>query len=109
MDPALPLQVYAGPLAGGDLVAILFNTDSVPHNMTLDWGVLPLPSSQAMSVSTKDRMRVLTLLPFPDKCCAPMQVRDLYAHADLGTATGSLTLPVGPHDVRALRLSRQQQ
>ena len=36
---------------------------------------------------------------------ASMQVRDLFAGTDNGTAAGSIAKAVGPHDVVALRLT----
>ena len=78
------LETWAGPLAGGDLVVILFNRNA--------------PAAQAMTASWAD----LGLAP-----SAAYKVRDVLARADLGSATGSFTTPqpVPVHGVAMLRLT----
>ena len=78
------LETWAGPLAGGDLVVILFNRNA--------------PAAQAMTASWAD----LGLAP-----SAVYKVRDVLARADLGSATGSFTTPqpVPVHGVAMLRLT----
>jgi hypothetical protein len=76
------LEVWAGPLAGGDLVVALFNRNAPgPANITVQWADLGLQPA------------------------ASMQVRDVWAHQDLGAFSGSFTgSGVGEHDVMLLRL-----
>lgn len=82
----LCVQVYAAPLAGGDRVVVLMNTHTtggqyLTSNLTVTWRQLGLPHDSSA------------------------KVRDLYAEADLGEATGSVTAAVQAHDVRVLRIS----
>lgn len=78
------LEVFAGPLEGGDIVVVLFNRNAPEAvNMTASWTDLGLnPSAQ-------------------------IKVRDIWARADLGIFTGSFTTttPVDVHGVAFLRLS----
>ena len=78
------LETWAGPLANGDLVVILFNRNgAAPVQMTADWRVLGLDTGKAM------------------------RVRDVIARADNGTFAGSFTTQgtVDIHGVAMLRLS----
>jgi hypothetical protein len=78
------LETWAGPLANGDLVVVLFNRNgAAPVTMTADWGALGL-----------DRGRL-------------MIVRDVLARTDNGTHSGAFTTqaPVDVHGVAMLRLS----
>eukprot|EP00045_Choanoeca_perplexa_P016032 m.211291 g.211291 ORF g.211291 m.211291 type:complete len:737 (+) comp17148_c0_seq13:406-2616(+) len=81
IDSSLPLQVYKGPLANDNFVVIYFNTGSHTTNMSATWSQLGLKADQGYLV------------------------RDLYLKQDLGVYSSSLSLSVGSHDVRALRLS----
>lgn len=79
-------RVYAAPLAGGDRAVVLMNTHTtggqyLTSNLTVTWRQLGLPHD------------------------ASARVRDLFAEADLGEATGSVTAAVQAHDVRVLRIS----
>ena len=78
------LETWAGPLANGDLVVVLFNRNApAPAQMTAQWADLGLEPS------------------------ARMAVRDVLARTDNGTATGSFATaaPVPVHGVAVLRLS----
>lgn len=76
-------EVFAGPLAGGDLVVVLWNrNEPAAANITARWEDLGLPPAQ------------------------PMKARDLWAHADLGTFTGTVTAQAEVHGVAMLRLSK---
>ena len=78
------LETWAGPLANGDLVVVLFNRNApAPAQMTAQWADLGLAPS------------------------ARMAVRDVLARTDNGTATGSFATaaPVPVHGVAVLRLS----
>ncbi|KAI8927199.1 glycoside hydrolase superfamily [Entophlyctis helioformis] len=69
------IDIITGPLAGGDKVAVLFNRDTIPHDITLDFAKhfgLPAGSTAAL--------------------------RDLWAHKDLGVISESYTVKqVEPH------------
>ena len=78
------LETWAGPLANGDIVVILFNRNAPgPQQMTAQWADIALPPG------------------------ASMKVRDVLARTDNGTATGSYTTAgaVDVHGVAVLRLS----
>ena len=78
------LETWAGPLANGDLVVVLFNRNApAPAQMMAQWADLGLAPS------------------------ARMAVRDVLARTDNGTATGSFATaaPVPVHGVAVLRLS----
>lgn len=84
VDASLPLQVWAGPLANGDVAVALVNTDdAASHNITAKWSKIGLPTG------------------------ALYTAKDLYSGLQLGPFVNSLSLPVGPHDVRALRLTKK--
>ena len=76
-------EVFAGPLAGGDLVVVLWNrNEPAAANITARWEDLGLPPAQ------------------------PMKVRDLWAHADMDApVAGSITMLAEVHGVVMLRLS----
>ncbi len=78
------LETWAGPLANGDLVVVLFNRNApAPVAMTAQWSDLGLAAA------------------------ARMKVRDVLARTDNGTAAGSFTTegPVDVHGAVMLRLS----
>jgi len=75
------LQVWGGPLSGGDYAVILFNLSGSTCSITVNFSVL--------NTST-----------------TTFQIRDMYAHQDLGTFTNSFTgQNIPSHGVQALRLS----
>lgn len=75
-------EVWAGPLANGDTAVLLFNRNMPgPANITVTWSMLGLAPS------------------------AGMKVRDLWAHADMGTVNGAYTAQADVHGVVMLRLS----
>lgn len=75
-------EVWAGPLANGDTVVILFNRN--------------MPAAANISATWAD----LGFSP-----AATYAVRDLWLHQALAPATGAITLPVEYHGVRVLRLT----
>jgi len=81
--PGGATEVWAGPLAGGATVVLLFNRNAPgAANITASWADLGFPPG------------------------ARMAVRDLWARADLGTFTGAFTAAaVAPHDVALLRMA----
>jgi hypothetical protein len=82
--PGGALEVWAGPLAGGDLVVVLFNRNAPgPANVTVSWSALGLDPA------------------------SPRRVRDIWARADVGVYTGAYTtqVPVAVHGVAMLRMS----
>jgi hypothetical protein len=84
-DDVLPgaSEVWAGPLAGGDLVVLLFNRNhSAPVNVTAQWADLGLVAGKQM------------------------RARDLWLHQDLGTFAGNISLLADVHGVRMVRLTQ---
>ena len=83
--PAGLLETWAGPLAGGAFVALLFNRSPLPDAIALGWGDLA-----ALGV------------PRP----GPLRVRDVWRGQDVGVFNGSYTDPAVPaHGVAFLILS----
>ena len=77
-------EVWAGPLAGGDAVVLLWNRNAPgPANITAPFSLVPGFNATGASA----------------------HVRDLWARADLGLLSGSVTMLVPPHGVSMLRLS----
>lgn len=74
----LPLQVWAGELAGGTVAVALLNTGLQTANVSASWREIGLPPT------------------------AEARVRDLWTHRELGAASDSVTVEVPPHDVAAL-------
>ena len=87
VDTKMPRQIWAGPLAGGDVVVVLLNTDdNATMPMTIDFGDVGLAGK------TKGLVVKWT---------------DLWT-GEKGTGTDrSITLNVAQHDSAALRLSPQ--
>ena len=78
---SLPLQVWAGPLAGGDVVVVLFNAGETAASITAQWADVGL------------------------KAGAVVAATDLWTGKTLaGKKAGSIAADVGPHDVAAFRL-----
>jgi hypothetical protein len=77
------LEAWAGPLAGGDVVVLLFNRNGPQGaNLTVDFSVLGLKSGSSA------------------------RVRDILAGKDAGTAVGSVgAVGLAVHDVSVLRLT----
>lgn len=74
--------MWAGPLAGGDVVVLLFNRNySVPVNVTARWGDLGLPLGKKM------------------------KARDLWLRQEIGVYAGSMSLQAEVHGVRVVRLT----
>jgi len=76
-------DVWAKPLAGGDLAVVLWNRGvcGTHRQLTVSWASLSLPAGQ------------------------PMAARDLFGRKALGTFTGNLSGWVDPDDVLMVRLS----
>lgn len=78
------LDVWAGPLEGGDIAVVLFNQANLgsgEQTITLHWEDIGLdPRDEAA-------------------------VRDLWAHTTLGTFSGDFSASVAPHDCVVLRVT----
>lgn len=75
-------EVFAGPLAGGDLVVLLFNRNApTTTSITATWAQLGLAPG------------------------ASYKVRDVWAHADLGVQTAAVSAAVEVHGSAVFRLS----
>ncbi len=81
----ITLQIWAKPLANGDIAALLFNRGLAAIQGNLTWPMVGLPETTAA------------------------QVRDVWQHADLGAFTGSFVCTVQPHDVVMVVLKPQAQ
>lgn len=76
------LEAWAGPLAGGDRVVLLFNRNGAAGaNVSVGFEALGLPAGSSA------------------------RVRDALAGKDAGTAAGSVSAVLGVHDVSVLRLT----
>ena len=76
-------QIFARPLAGGQLAVLLLNRAEAAATLSVSWAELGLPRAQAMAV------------------------RDVVARRDLPPATGSFSARVPPHDVAFVRLRQK--
>jgi len=75
-------ELWAAPMTGGDFAAVLFNRDdNNVYNLTAAWTDIGLSATQSANV------------------------RDLWAHKDLGVFTGSFTASVKPHGVVMIKVS----
>jgi alpha-galactosidase len=72
-------EIWTRPLKGGSEAVVLLNRGGEARSIRLDWSVLHLPAF------------------------LPLRLRDLWRHADLPVATGSLTVRVPPTAVVMLR------
>jgi alpha-galactosidase len=77
------LEVWAGPQLDGSVVAVLFNMNGAPANITAPFSSLSLP------VNT-------------------IHVRDLWAHQDLGVFQDTFTAEVESHGAVMVRLTPAQ-
>ncbi|MCC2977086.1 glycoside hydrolase family 27 protein [Sphingomonas sp. PL-96] len=75
------LEVWAKPMADGGRAVLLWNRGEAPARIAADWAALSLPRK------------------------VRMQVRDLWAHKDLGRRAGSYEAEVAPHGVVMVRLT----
>ncbi|MGD0732278.1 MAG: glycoside hydrolase family 27 protein [Terracidiphilus sp.] len=75
-----PYEVWMKPLSDGAKAVALFNRNGYPYPMTVDFSTIGFNG--------------------------PVQARDLWAHKDLGSLSGSYTVSVAPHGVVMLRLSQ---
>ena len=77
------VEVWAGPLAGGDIVVVLFNRSRPqPVSITAHWQDIGIPNDATQ-----------------------MKVHDLWQHKNSGVAKATYTATVPPQDVAAVRLS----
>ena len=74
-------QVFARPLAGGELAVVLLNRDEASARLSVSWAELGLAAG------------------------AKMHVRDVTNQKDLPTASDTWGATVGKHDVAFIRLS----
>jgi hypothetical protein len=81
--PPIVLQVWAKPLAGGDVALLAFNRDTRPVLANLTTAMAGWPAD------------------------ASAKLYDVWAHADAGTVTGAWSVEVAPHDVYMVRATRQ--
>jgi alpha-galactosidase len=79
-QPSPGLQVWVKPLAGGARAVLLLNRTDAEAPMRADWSAVGLRAGRA-------------------------KVRDLWAHEDRGTFTGSYTATVPSHAVALVTLS----
>lgn len=80
--PPIVLQVWAKPLANGDVALLAFNRDTRPVVANL----------------------TTTMMGFPAGATASLY--DLWAHTSLGSVTGAWSADVQPHDVLFVRATR---
>jgi len=82
VDTSLPLQVWAGPLSGGDTVVVLLNTGNGTSTITAHWADIGLKKG------------------------ASMKAVDLWTGKSKGVeADSSVSAPVASHDCAVFRLS----
>ncbi len=75
------LEVWAGPLANGDIGVVLFNRDTVNANISVTWETLGMKPGTTAAV------------------------RDLVKHVDLGQFEDSYSAMVPSHGVATLRVT----
>ena len=75
-----PYEMWMKPLSGGAKAVALFNRNGYPYPMTVEFSAAGFNG--------------------------PVQARDLWAHQDLGSLSGSYTVSVPPHGVVMLRISQ---
>lgn len=76
------LEMWGGPLQGGDFVVALYNRGAAAADVTAEIALLELASDTAS-----------------------YKIRDLWSHEDEGTVRGSFTRTVGSNDLAVYRLS----
>ena len=79
---SLPLQVWAGPLSGGDVVVVLLNTGDDTANVTAHWADVGLTAGVSVRVTDLWTGKVIA-----------------------GGARGSVAASVGSHDAASYRLT----
>jgi len=83
LDIVGDLEVWAGPLSGGNFAAVLFNRSPAMTNITAHWTDIGLAATR------------------------PAMVRDLWVRKDLGVYTGSFSSEVASHGVVMIKLTPQ--
>lgn len=81
VDTAMPLQVWAGPLSGGDVVVLLLNTGNSTQPIVAGWDDIGLSKGQRVAAM------------------------DLWSGKALGTYVGTISAKVASHDSAVFRLS----
>lgn len=76
------VEIFAKPLANGDVGVCVLNRAGTPQRVAVAWEQIGLQAGAAC------------------------RVRDLWAHQDLGTFTDRTDTTIPPHDVVAYRISR---
>jgi hypothetical protein len=90
------LEVWAGPLQGGNFTVVLLNRSPEKAVITADWSLLPsvsAPSGEDRAVAEGRTLRLAS----PTAGYGPTSVfavRDVWQHADMGSFTGSYSAPV---------------
>ena len=74
-------EVWAGPLYNGSIAVVLFNTGDTSTSITAEWKDIFLQQNQSATV------------------------RDLWAHKDMGSMSGSVTATVASHGVVMYRIT----
>jgi hypothetical protein len=77
--PDIRIQVWAKPLANGDVAFVIFNRASQTYTANVTWSMLGRQDADRLAL------------------------RDLWAHADLGVFQGSFATPVAPHSAVMVR------
>jgi alpha-galactosidase len=90
------VEVWAGELAGGDVAVVLFNRSTQPQKITAHFDEVGLVGPGS---TTEDNNEERTT------SFGAANVRDLWAHQDLGVYEKSFTATVDSHGVVALRLT----
>ena len=73
-------EVWVKPLSGGDRAVLLFNRGERPAEIAFNWDQLDYPRALRANV------------------------RDLWAHRDLGRRAGSMSATVEPHGVAMFKI-----
>jgi alpha-galactosidase len=80
-EQAPDLQIWVKPLADGSRAVVLFNRSALASGITASWRAVGIAGDK------------------------PARVRDLWAHADLGTFTRRFSAPVPAHGVVMVRVT----
>jgi alpha-galactosidase len=80
-EQAPDLQIWVKPLADGSRAVVLFNRSALASGITASWRAVGIAGDK------------------------PARVRDLWAHADLGTFTRRFSAPIPAHGVVMVRVT----
>ena len=81
LDTSMPLQVWAGPLSGGDVAVLMLNTGNFSKSITAKWADIGLRAGLSAKAV------------------------DLWTGASAPTGRDSISATVSTHDVAAFRLT----